>query len=96
MLLPMEEDTTCLLSGHHDRFSRLTYLPIPSKNKLTQVRNKANIIRLTEQLGIPVPRTWHIQDLSQLEDIVDTLPYPVVIKPQISSGAVGVAYPKNK
>jgi len=96
MLLPMEEDTTCLLSGHHDRFSRLTYLPIPSKNKLTQVRNKANIIRLAEQLGIPIPQTWHIQDLSQLDGIADTLPYPVVIKPQISSGAVGVAYPKNK
>jgi len=96
MLLPMEEDTTDLLSGHLDTFSRLTYLPIPPKDKFTQVRNKANIIRLAERLGIPVPRTWHIQDLSQLDNIANILPYPVVIKPQISSGAVGVAYPKNQ
>ncbi|MDX2447266.1 MAG: ATP-grasp domain-containing protein [Desulfobacterales bacterium] len=96
MLLPMEEDTTYLLSGHLDTFSRLTYLPIPPKDKLTRVRNKANIIRLAEQLGIPVPRTWHIQDLSQLDGIANILPYPVVIKPQVSSGAVGVAYPKNQ
>ncbi len=95
MLLPMEEDTAYLLSGHLDMFSRLTYLPIPPKDKLTWVRNKANVIRLAEQLGIPVPRTWHIQDISQLDGIANMLPYPVVIKPQISSGAVGVAYPKN-
>jgi predicted ATP-grasp superfamily ATP-dependent carboligase len=96
MLLPMEEDTAYLLSGHLDTFSRLTYLPIPPKDKLTRVRNKANVIRLAEKLGIPVPQTWHIQDLSQLDGIADMLPYPVVIKPQISSGAVGVAYPKNQ
>jgi len=96
MLLPMEEDTAYLLSGHLDTFSRLTYLPIPPKDKLKRVRNKANIIRLAEQLGIPVPRTWHIQNLSQLDGIANILPYPVVIKPQISSGAVGVAYPKNQ
>ena len=96
MLLPMEEDTAYLLSGHLDTFSRLTYLPIPPKDKLARVRNKANVIRLAEQLGIPVPQTWHVPDLSQLDAIADMLPYPVVIKPQISSGAVGVAYPKNQ
>ena len=95
MLLPMEEDTAYLLSDHLDMFSRLTYLPIPPKGKLTWVRNKTHVIRLAEQLGIPVPRTWPIQDLSQLDDLADMLPYPVVIKPQVSSGAVGVAYPKN-
>jgi len=95
MLLPMEEDTAYLLSGHRDRFSRLTYLPIPSKNKLKWVRNKANVIRLAQELGIPVPRTWHIQSLSQLDKISDMLPYPVVIKPRISSGAVGVVYPRS-
>ncbi len=96
MLLPMEEDTAYLLSGHLDTFSRLTYLPLPPRNTFKRVRNKANVIRLAEQMGIPVPQTWHIQDLSQLDDIADLLPYPVVIKPQISSGAVGVAYPKNR
>ena len=95
MLLPMEEDTAYLLSGHRDRFSRLTYLPIPSKHKLKWVRNKANVLRLAEKLGIPIPQTWHIQDLTQLDAIADMLPYPVVIKPRISSGAVGVVYPKN-
>jgi len=95
MLLPMEEDIAYLLSGHLDTFSRLTYLPLPPRKTFTQARNKANVLRLAEQMGIPVPRTWHIQHLSQLDDIADMLPYPVVIKPQISSGAVGVAYPMN-
>lgn len=96
MLLPMEEDTAYLLSDHLDTFSRLAYLPIPSRNTFSWVRDKANVIRLAEQLGIPVPRTWHIRQLSQLDDLARTLPYPVVIKPRISSGAVGVAYPENR
>jgi predicted ATP-grasp superfamily ATP-dependent carboligase len=96
MLLPMEEDTAYLLSGHLDTFSRLTYLPLPPRNTFKRVRNKANVLRLAEQMGIPIPQTWHIQDLSQLDGIADMLPYPVVIKPQISSGALGVAYPKNQ
>lgn len=96
MLLPMEEDIACLLTDHSDTFSRLTYLPLPPRNTFEWVRNKANVLRLAEQMGIPVPKTWHIQDLSQLDGIADMLPYPVVIKPQVSSGAVGVAYPKTR
>ncbi|MFC1875670.1 ATP-grasp domain-containing protein [Thermodesulfobacteriota bacterium] len=96
MLLPMEEDIAYLLSGHLDTLSRLTYLPLPPRDTFTQVRNKAHVLRLAEQMGIPIPQTWHIQHLSQLDGIADMLPYPVVIKPQISSGAVGVAYPKNR
>ena len=95
MLLPMEEDTAYLLSGHRDTFSRLTYLPLPSREKLAWVRDKSNVIRLAEQLGIPVPRSWFVRDFSQLEDLADVLPYPVVIKPRVGAGAVGVAYPKN-
>jgi len=95
MLLPMEEDTSFLLSGHLEEFSRLTYLPIPPLDKLKWVQNKAHVIQLAKTLGIPTPQTWHIQELSQVDDILDQLSYPVVIKPKVSSGAVGVVYPKS-
>jgi predicted ATP-grasp superfamily ATP-dependent carboligase len=96
MLLPMEEETVLLFSHHRNRFSRLTYLPIPSTEKLEAARDKAHALTIAKQLGIPVPKTWLINDLSEIDRIKEILPFPVVIKPRIGSGAVGVVYSGNK
>ena len=95
MLLPMEDETLGLISRHHSEFSRLTYLPIVSFEKLQFALRKDKILQTAEKQGIPIPRTWYVEDISQLNGLKNHLPYPVVIKPQMSSGAVGISYPKN-
>ncbi|MGA9175689.1 MAG: ATP-grasp domain-containing protein [Desulfobacterales bacterium] len=95
MLLPMEDETTFLISKFHSEFSRRTYLPIPSFEKLQFANRKDKILKLAEDKGIPIPKTWYIDDITQLNDLKASLPYPVVIKPKNSAGAVGVSYPKN-
>ncbi|UCD33216.1 MAG: ATP-grasp domain-containing protein [Desulfobacterales bacterium] len=95
MLLPMEDETVTLLSKYRSEFSQWTYLPVPSQQKLRFAQNKANVLKLAEKSGIPIPKTWYIHDISMLNDLKDELPYPVVIKPKNSAGAVGVFYPKN-
>jgi predicted ATP-grasp superfamily ATP-dependent carboligase len=95
MLLPMEDETLGIISQYHSEVSRWTYLPIVSFQKLQFARRKDKILHLAEKLGVPIPRTWYIKDISQLKGLKDSLPYPVVIKPKISSGAVGISYPKN-
>jgi len=95
MLLPMEDHTMELLAAHHEQFERITALPIASSDKLHQARDKGEIIRMAEKLGIPVPKTWFIRDLAELSKIQHELPYPVVIKPKRASGAMGIAYPRN-
>lgn len=95
MLLPMEDETLGLISQHHSEFSRLTYLPIASFDKFQFARRKDNVLQTAEKLGIPIPRTWYVDDISQLDGFKDRLSYPVVIKPRMSSGAIGISYPKN-
>lgn len=95
MLLPMEEETMVLISRYYSELSRWTYIPIASFDKLDFTRSKDKILQLAEKHGIPIPKTWYIHDLSQLNSLKDNLPYPVVIKPKRSSGAVGIFYPKN-
>jgi len=95
MLLPMEDETMDLLSRHRSEFSRLAYLPVVSHEKFNFARSKDKILQLAESLGIPIPKTWFINDLSQLNRIKEQLPYPVVIKPKRGSGAIGVFYPKS-
>ncbi len=95
MLLPMEEESLELISRHHSEFSRWTYVPIVSHDRLQVARRKDKILRLSEKLGIPIPKTWYVENLSQLDSLKMNLPYPVVIKPKMSSGAIGVFYPRN-
>lgn len=95
MLLPMEDETLALIAQYHDEFSRLTYLPVVSFEKLQFARSKDKILQLAEKLGIPIPRTWYIDDISELNRLKERLSYPVVIKPRVSSGAMGILYPKH-
>lgn len=96
MLLPMEDQTLYLISQHHDKFSKLTYLPIVSHQKFQQAGSKDNILILAQKLGIPIPKTWFIDDLVKLESLKQKLTFPAVIKPKRSSGAVGIAYLKSQ
>jgi len=95
MLLPMEDESLSLISRHHAEFSRLTYLPIVSSEKLQFAQSKDKVLQLAGRLGIPTPKTWYISDISQLSGLKENLPYPVVIKPRTSAGAVGISYPTS-
>jgi len=92
MLLPMEDETLHLISRYHTEFSRLTYLPIVSFEKLSFAQRKDKILQMAEKHGIPIPKTWYIDDISQINKLKNSLPYPIVIKPKKSSGAVGICY----
>ncbi len=96
MLLAMEDKTLELLSPYHSEISKHVYFPSVSHEKLLFAQSKDKILKLAEKQGIPIPKTWFIEDLEQLEDLKNTLPYPVVIKPKKGSGAVGIAYPETQ
>lgn len=95
MVLPMEDETMGLISQHHSLLSRHAYIPIVPYEKYHLASRKDAILRIAKEAGIPIPKTWFIKDPSHINRIKDSLPYPVVIKPRIGSGAVGIVYPQN-
>ncbi|MBN2516526.1 MAG: ATP-grasp domain-containing protein [Deltaproteobacteria bacterium] len=95
LLLPMEDETLTLISRHHQDFSRLTYLPVVPAEKLQFARSKDNVLKTAAQQGIPIPKTWFINSISDLETLKSSFTYPAVIKPTMGSGALGIAYPRN-
>ena len=88
----MEDETLALIAKKHNEFSRLAYLPIVTSEKLDLARSKDKILQLAEKLGVPTPRTWYVDDTRELDHLLKELPFPVVIKPRVSSGAVGICY----
>ena len=92
LVIPMEEETLLLLARHRDEFTPLARLPIPPYQDIHKVRDKGWLLRYASQQGIPIPRTFWIEDRKDLKSVADTIPPPWVIKPRISSGAFGIAY----
>jgi predicted ATP-grasp superfamily ATP-dependent carboligase len=95
MLLPMEDETLTLIAEHHQEFSRLTYLPVVPAKKLQSAQSKNNVLKTAARQGIPIPKTCFINSISDLETLKNSFTYPVVIKPTMSSGALGVTYPQS-
>jgi predicted ATP-grasp superfamily ATP-dependent carboligase len=95
MLIAMEDQTLDLITRNRDQFARLTYLPMGTNTQLRTARRKDKVLKLAASLGIPIPQTWYIHALTQIDTLKATLPYPVVVKPRVGSGAVGIAYPRN-
>jgi len=80
MLLPMTELTTTLLLNHKDAFPN-TVIPFPDSSTVESLANKCTLMRTAESLGIPVPRTWYVDDPAYVATICKELPFPAVLKP---------------
>jgi len=89
-ILPMEETTMLVLSQHKEKIEKYTNLPILNYAMLNLARNKARIIKHAQSIGIPCPKTYFIEHIKEVEQVSSSLPYPVIIKPQISSGSFGI------
>ncbi len=96
ILFPMEEETLLLIAKNRERFSKLTHLLIPDYEKIEFARNKKNIIKKAQELGIPYPKTRAIKHIDEIGEVSKEIGYPVVIKPQVSFGSYGIKRARNE
>jgi predicted ATP-grasp superfamily ATP-dependent carboligase len=96
VLFPMEEETLLLAAKNKEAISKLTYLLIADYQKIESARNKKYIIKKARELDIPCPKTWFIEDIDEIDDIVAQLEYPVIIKPQVSFGSYGIKKARDR
>lgn len=81
VVLPMTEITTLLITEHQHLFPSHVRVPFPPTSVVSAASNKAHVIRLAEQIGVPTPRTEILERPAQLEDVAERLSYPTVVKP---------------
>ena len=100
LVVPTTEITTLLLTRHRGSLPNDCRLPFPDSDIVANASNKAWVVRLATELGVPVPRTIAVESASQALEI--DLPFPVVVKParsrvQTDSGwlSMGVSYASN-
>jgi predicted ATP-grasp superfamily ATP-dependent carboligase len=79
VVIPLEDACADLLS-------RMDTPGFPDKKAFDAGFQKQNLMRLCEQKGYPHPKTFFPED-----GLPDNLPFPLLIKPDISSGARGIS-----
>ncbi len=80
LLLPVTEIATTLIAEHRHLLPAGCMLPLPSTESLRIANDKAQVLALARELGIPAPQTITIASPRDVSDRAG-LSYPVVIKP---------------
>jgi predicted ATP-grasp superfamily ATP-dependent carboligase/protein-tyrosine-phosphatase len=81
LIIPSTERTLVPISlkfGEEPFYSRIC---MPSQSALETVLDKSKTAKMALDLGIPQPRSWHIEEIHELDKIRNELTFPVVIKP---------------
>lgn len=81
VLFPTRDETVRAFSLHRETLAQFFRVTTPTWGTTRQAWDKANTYKLAEQLGIPAPRTWTVQNVQELPSLYPRL--PLAVKPAI-------------
>jgi predicted ATP-grasp superfamily ATP-dependent carboligase len=93
-ILPTDDVSSEILLAEKDRLEKYTRLPVVPYDIFMKARDKSQTIRIAMQNDVPCPTTF-FPDEEKIEDIAERAAYPVLVKPNISSGARGISLVNN-
>jgi predicted ATP-grasp superfamily ATP-dependent carboligase len=83
LLLPVTDVTMQLVASARGSFPPSVRIPFPGREQVCLAQDKRHVLDLAQRLGIPCPETYLCDD-DNLEDVAQSLRYPVVVKPRFS------------
>ena len=94
-ILPTDDISAEILTAHKDQLERHTRLPLVSHEIFMKARDKSKTLKIALQNNVPCPMTF-FPDQESIEDISENVSYPVLVKPNISSGSRGISLVTKK
>jgi predicted ATP-grasp superfamily ATP-dependent carboligase len=88
LLIPMTDISTAMVSRVRADLPQDTQVVIPPPDALEAMLDKASLLKMAAEAGVPVPKTWGI-DACEAPPVVSTNEYPVVIKSRRSFEIIG-------
>lgn len=90
--IPMIDEAVEIVARHRDDFAKLTNVVVVDGTTMEVARDKWQTIEFARDHGFACPETIFPSDLKEVEDLCGRIPYPAVIKPKVSSGAIGLVF----
>jgi predicted ATP-grasp superfamily ATP-dependent carboligase len=95
MLMPVRDETSLLLSRHEDELTKYTNLYLANFETMRMFRDKGETVQLAMDKEVPCPKTYFPENTS-IQKIKEDAPYPVLIRPRVSSGSRGIEYVRSR
>lgn len=96
LLIPCSDYSTLLVSELSHDLLHYTKVWLPSHDWVRTVTSKAALMRFAELNRISVPTTYFPKDALELKQMASDMTYPLVIKGDVTAGAVNVRYVRRK
>ncbi|OQB78935.1 MAG: carbamoyl phosphate synthase-like protein [Bacteroidetes bacterium ADurb.Bin123] len=94
MIIPVRDTTTLEIAKHKKKFEAYTRLYLADSDRINILRDKGQTIKLAGKAGIPHPLTFFPED-TDMDEILDNMSLPFLIRARVSSGSRGIEYIKN-
>jgi predicted ATP-grasp superfamily ATP-dependent carboligase len=95
VLFPTEFSTQILISRHRVRLSRLVRIPFADAELALRVQDKGELAVHAARSGFQSPATFLPDGPGAAAKLAGSLPYPVLVKPRLSSGGRGIERAKG-
>lgn len=73
-----------------EEISRYTRIALPPRDIFMRGYDKGETLRIAIENGVPCPRTHFYQESDSFHDIIDQYGLPLIVKPRISCGSIGL------
>lgn len=92
VLLPMGDILTEIIVNNYSHLKTITNILVPDAKTFGIARDKQKTLEVAKRIGICIPKMYNIEDIKNEK----TVSYPIVIKPRIGTGSVGMKIANNK
>lgn len=82
MLMPTTDTALTMVADHYEELSRLTCLACPTPTVIRRALDKSQTIEAARRCDFPVPATYKVASLDDLQAIGQRLRFPVIAKPE--------------
>jgi len=89
VLMPLFDICAHCVADQKPALEEHTRVALVDRDVFMLARDKANTMRICQENGIPCPRTWFPEE-QDLEAIREAVSYPVLVKPRVAHGAMGI------
>ena len=94
LVVPSFEEAM-LLSQHRHRIEQFSRLLLSDHKTMMRLHHKPSLYELCDQIGVPAPASIVPGTLSDLEQVIDAIRYPVILKLPMGNNSLGQVYANN-
>ncbi len=89
VVLGLGDVTAILIAQNRKELTQYVKTPVPNYEILVRAADKSQTMNFCMKNHIPCPKTFDLSEIP-LDDIIEKLPFPVMVKPVRGIGAVGL------